>query len=185
MFRSSDGGANWVADTVLDALMTGGSLFRMQNSSYAQPTLVAFDPNDANTLLAAAADAGIFLSRNNGVSWVTVTNNSGDVSNPIVPRSRSAYFNRECSQFNIYVGTQGRGAWHLSYSDPAGSTVTACQSRCDTTETQCEADCEDIRKECLSEGGLASTCNTAASQCRTKCTNTQNTCRQNCVTCPQ
>jgi hypothetical protein len=185
MFRSSDGGANWVADTVLDALMTGGGLFRMQNSSYAQPTLVAFDPNDANTLLAAAADAGIFLSRNNGVSWVTVTNNSGDVSNPIVPRSRSAYFNRECSQFNIYVGTQGRGAWHLSYRDPAGSTVTACQSRCDATETQCEADCEDIRKSCLSEGGLASTCNTAASQCRTKCTNTQNTCRQNCVTCPQ
>lgn len=185
MFRSANGGASWVADTVLDGLMSGGGLFRIQNSAYVQPTLVAFDPNDSNTLLAGAADAGIFLTRDNGVSWVTVTNNSGDVSNPIVPRLRSAYFNRECSQFNIYVGTQGRGAWHLSYRDPAGVTVSDCQARCDATLTQCQNDCEDARKDCIREGGLASTCNTAASQCRTKCTNTRNSCRQSCINCPQ
>ena len=185
MFRSANGGTTWTPDTVLDGLMTGGGAFIMQTSTYTQPTLVAFDPNDSNNLLAGAADAGIFLSQNNGVSWVTVTNNSGDAGNPIIPRPHWAYFNRECSQFNIYVGTQGRGAWHFTYHDSAGPSVSVCQSHCETALSECKNDCEAERKDCIKQGGLASQCNTQASQCRTICSNTRDTCRQGCVSCPQ
>ena len=72
MFRSPDGGTTWQPDTALDGLMSGAGAFRMQTSTYVQPTMVAFDPNNSNNLLAGAADAGIFLSQNNGTSWTTV-----------------------------------------------------------------------------------------------------------------
>ncbi|HVS80523.1 MAG TPA: YCF48-related protein [Pyrinomonadaceae bacterium] len=192
MFRSSDGGTTWASDTVLDRLMIGSGTFRMQSSTlnYLQPTLVAFDPNDSNTLLAGAADAGIFLSRDNGVSWVTLTNNSGSTANPIIPRPHWAYFDRECGQANIYVGTQGRGAWHFSYRDSAGTTVSACQARCESSLSDCRNNCASEQADCLAEVGkpgglLASQCNQNASRCRADCSDARDACRQHCVDCPQ
>lgn len=190
MFRSSDGGTAWAADTTLDGLMRGGGTFRMQTSGYAQPTLVAFDPNNANNLLAGAADAGVFLSRNGGGSWTVLTNNAGDADNPIIPRPYWAYFDRECSQYNIYVGTQGRGAWHLSYHDSAGTTVSACQARCDAPFSECQNECITLRADCMAEVGkpghpLASQCAQAFTACRANCSNARNACRQRCLDCPQ
>ena len=77
MFRSANGGIIWAADTALDSLMIGGGAFRLLVTTYpptqlaqtyAQPTLLAFDPNNSNNIIAGAADAGIFLSRDNGRS---------------------------------------------------------------------------------------------------------------------
>jgi hypothetical protein len=190
MFRSSNGGTTWASDTALDSLMNGGGIYRMQTSTYVQPTLVAFDPNNSNNLLAGAADAGIFLSQNNGASWAPVTNNSGDPANPIIPRPHWAYFDRECSQYNIYVGTQGRGAWRLSYHDSAGTTVSACQAGCEVPFSECQSECVALRDECMAEVGqpghrLASQCAQAFVTCRAGCSNTRNACRQRCVDCPQ
>jgi len=188
MFRSLDGGTTWTADTVLDGLMTGNGTFLPQVAPfvadpYPQPTLVAFDPDNSNNLLAGAADAGIFLSRDNGVTWKTITNNSGDAANPIIPRPHWAYFDRECSQYNIYVGTQGRGAWHLSYPDPEGSTVVECQGRCQTEFQQCQKDCATERDLCQRQGGK--NCGQEARTCSAICVGTRNTCNQHCVDCPQ
>jgi hypothetical protein len=189
MFRSSDGGINWQSDSELNSLMSGGGLFQLQTSTYAQPTLGAFDTDDSNNLLAGAYDAGIFLSRDNGESWKMVTNNSGDAANPVIPRPHWAYFDRECSRYNIYVGTQGRGVWHLSYADSDGSTVSACQSRCEPSFTECQSDCEKQFDECMNETGpgkhLPSQCASARNTCRAVCSNSRNTCRQRCVDCPQ
>lgn len=194
MFRSSDGGLTWAADTALDSLMIGGGAFQLTvtnaGTPYTQPTLVAFDPDNANNLLAGAADAGIFLSRDNGATWTTLTNNSGDAGNPIIPRPHWAYFDRECSQYNIYVGTQGRGAWRLTYRDTEGLTVAACQSSCESALSECRSDCEEQRVDCLSQVGQpgalpASRCNQNAFRCRTGCTDTRDVCRQRCVDCPQ
>ena len=177
MLRSTDGGTNWVPDAALDALMTGNGTFRAQpfTLGYVQPTLVAFDPNNSNILLAGAADAGIFLSQNNGSTWTTLTNNSGGLANPIIPRPNWAYFDRECSQENIYIGTQGRGAWHLSFSDPNGVSVTTCQNQCESALTECQNQCEELRKDCIAEGHFTiAQCNTQRTQCRTQCTNGRN-----------
>lgn len=192
MFRTINGGATWVPDTVLDALMTGSDAFRMTVIStapaYTQPTMVAFDPNNSSNLLAGAADAGIFLSRDNGATWVTLTNNAGNIANPIIPRPHWAYFNRECGDYNIYVGTQGRGAWRFSYHDSGGPTITACQARCDTALSECQRDCLTNFEECMNETGpgkhLPFQCAAAREQCKSRCGVTRNSCRQGCVDCP-
>jgi len=192
MMRSSNGGTTWTADTALDGLMTGGGTFRAQTAAlpYVQPTMVAFDPNNSNNLLAGAADAGIFLSQNNGTSWRTLTNNSGDAANPIVPRPSWAYFDLECSQNNIYVGTQGRGAWHLSFPDAGGTTVSACQDRCESSLSDCRNECDKLRADCVAEAGqpggrTIAQCNQDRTRCRTECSSARNVCRQRCVDCPQ
>jgi hypothetical protein len=190
MLRSTDGGVNWQQDATLDGLMNGNGTFRMQTTTYVQPTMVAFDPNNSNNLLAGAADAGIFLSQNNGSSWTVVTNNGGLPADPVIPRPHWAYFDHECSKYNIFVGTQGRGAWHLSYHDPAGTTVSACQQKCETAIPDCQSECADERDACMSEvgtrgGPLASQCAQRFVACRASCNNARNICRQRCVDCPQ
>ena len=54
-------------------MMTGGGVYRSQTrrgpveftafAPYPQPTLVAFDPADQNTIVAGAANAGAFIRR--------------------------------------------------------------------------------------------------------------------------
>ena len=68
MVFSTDSGTTWVNDASLDNAMTGGGAFRYQNrrgptaftgfGGYPQPTLVAFDPQDPNILVAGGADFG-------------------------------------------------------------------------------------------------------------------------------
>jgi photosystem II stability/assembly factor-like uncharacterized protein len=190
MFRSENGGLVWTPDPALDGLMSGGGKFRMVTWQYTQPTLVAFDPNNPNNLLAGAADAGIFLSRDKGASWATITNNAGDSANPVIPRPYWAYFNRKCGQYNIYVGTQGRGAWRFSYADPAGPTVSACQDRCEAPFADCQNRCVAARDACVAESGQpgkpsSEQCVQAFEACRARCGNTRDTCRQRCLDCPQ
>jgi photosystem II stability/assembly factor-like uncharacterized protein len=173
MFRSTTGGAAWTADAVLDGLMTGGGAFRMRPvrgpvnftgfGAYVQPTLVAFDPADANTMVAGASDAGVFLTRNGGTTWTVITNNAGTAANPHVPRPRFAYFDRECGDNNIYIGTQGRGVWRAKYSVVAPDVIK-----------RCEADCVEFRNECMADAGrkgqpTKAQCQQAFNQCRTKC----------------
>ena len=123
MVMSVNGGTSWEGIPALDALMTGGGTFRYRTQrgpteftsffGYPQPTLVAFDPDNPNLIVVGAADAGLFYSVNGGVQWVVITNNSGGPANPIIPRPRFAYFDHEDGITNLYVGTQGRGAWRI------------------------------------------------------------------------
>lgn len=134
MVFSTNAGATWTTNAALDALMTGGGVFRAQTrrgpmdftdiGPYPQPSLVAFDPADRNTIVAAAADAGLFLSRDNGATWTIVTNASGGLSNPVLPRPSFAHFARQGNVASVYVGTQGRGLWRLQYALPPHPVAT-------------------------------------------------------------
>jgi uncharacterized repeat protein (TIGR01451 family) len=129
MVLTTNGGTNWTTLAALDNLMTGGGTYQYRNTrgsrpgratshdGYVQPTLVAFDPNNGNTIVAGGADSGVFLSNDAGNIWTTLTDNSGGASNPHLPRPRYAYFDREAGVANLYVGTQGRGVWRISFQD--------------------------------------------------------------------
>src|SRR5207245_339582 len=79
MVFSTDGGTTWQTNPALDAMMTGNGFFKYQNtfgpinfesfSGYPQPSLVAFDPDNANNIVAGGHDSGVFLSRDGGVTW--------------------------------------------------------------------------------------------------------------------
>lgn len=137
MVLSNDGGTNWQALPELDILMTGGGAFPYQNrrgfrggvnfDGYSQPYLVAFDPVDPNILVAAAVDAGVFVSIDGGTQWHLVSNpyNPGCGSRPHIPRAHHAYFDHEPSNSNVrvYLGTKGRGAWRVSFDVPLPDLV--------------------------------------------------------------
>ncbi len=127
MVFSTDGGLTWDTDTELNTLMTGGGMFLYQNSAgptsftgrngYAQPSLVAFDPEASNVLVAGGRDSGVFLSTDGGNTWGLLTDPfNPDVSGvPHLPRPWFAYFDHEpAGRVQVYVGTQGRGVWRLS-----------------------------------------------------------------------
>jgi uncharacterized repeat protein (TIGR01451 family) len=131
MVLTTNGGTNWTTLAALDNLMTAGGTYQYRNTrgsrpgratahdGYVQPTLVAFDPGNANTIVAGGADSGVFLSNDAGNIWTTLTDNSGGTSNPHLPRPRYAYFDREAGTANLYIGTQGRGVWRISFPDAA------------------------------------------------------------------
>jgi hypothetical protein len=168
IFRSGDSGANWTPDAALDGLMTGGATYRARPrlgptnftgfGAYVQPSLLAFDGADANTLVAASRDAGVFLSRDGGTTWTTVTNNSGTAANPIIPRAQFAYFDRECGAAHVYVGTQGRGVWRVTF-----------QNRNKAGEDLCIGKCEARRDLCLEEGPNKAICQTQFKSCVARC----------------
>lgn len=129
MVMSNDGGATWQNMPGLDNLMTGGGVFQYQNqrgfrggvnfTGYPQPTLVAYDPEDANILVAGGVDSGVFISIDGGTKWELVTDpiNPGISGKPHIPRPHHAYFDHEpaSDDVNIYLGTRGRGSWRLSF----------------------------------------------------------------------
>jgi len=142
MMHTVDGGLTWRFLPDLDACMTGHGLFRYRNtrgptgigadeygfSGYAQPSLVAYGaPEDSGrVMIAGAADAGLFLSRDRGASWSLVSDPlTPDRSRvPHIPRPRFAHVFRGPSTSIMYVGTQGRGVWSLRYPTvPAGRGV--------------------------------------------------------------
>jgi hypothetical protein len=128
MIRSADGGATWTNDTVLDNLMTGAGTFQYRpqrgalSSStfgrYAQPSLIAFNPQNPDVIIAGAKDSGVFLSLDDGATWSVLTNNSGLPANPVVPRPKFAYFDDEGGDAKIYVATQGRGVLRMTVTSP-------------------------------------------------------------------
>ena len=136
MFRSTNGGTSWTADTALDTLMTGGGTYRPRVrrgpvdftnfAAYVQPSLVSFDPSDTNTLIAGSRDAGLFITRDGGATWNKVTDNSGSTTNPVVPRPSFAYYDKECGQSSAYIGTQGRGIWRIKYGSGPPADNESC-----------------------------------------------------------
>jgi photosystem II stability/assembly factor-like uncharacterized protein len=140
MVLSEDGGNTWKRLSGVDALMTANGAFVPWNTrgptnftsfnGYPQPTLVAFDPEDPDILVAGAADAGVFLSTNRGQSWELVTDphNPPASGRPHLPRPRYAYFDHEPGRgdVHLYLGTQGRGVWRLSFTVP---TILAISGR--------------------------------------------------------
>ena len=118
MVFSTDGGITWQSDSELNALMTGdGDFLHAHATGNLQPTLLAFDPEDPNTIVAGAYDAGVFLSTNGGDDWTILTDprtpHLSDVAH--LPQPRFAYFDHEPSQpTRIFIGTRGRGAWRLT-----------------------------------------------------------------------
>jgi len=132
MVFSTDGGTNWEFDTELDTMMTGNGTFLYQNTrgptsyttfnGYAQPSLVAYDQEDANIMVAGGRDSGIFLSTDSGADWSLLTDPVNASSKPHLPRPWFAYFDHEpANRVNIYIGTQGRGVWRISLGIPTVS----------------------------------------------------------------
>jgi hypothetical protein len=126
MILSTDGGTTWQVDDDLTDLMDGDGTFRMQTQrgptsftgfgGYVQPSLIAFDPEDANYLVAGGRDSGIFVSKDGGRDWVVVsdplTSNASGI--PHIPRPFFAYFDHEpTGTTTVFVGTQGRGVYRL------------------------------------------------------------------------
>ena len=95
---------------------------------YPQPTLLAYDPENGNFLVAGGVDSGIFLSVDNGTNWSLVTDPNA-AGKPHLPRPRDAFFDHEpVTQLGIYLFTQGRGVWRLTFqlptADAGGPYVT-------------------------------------------------------------
>lgn len=133
MFLTTNGGGVWNALPALDTLMTGSGVFKYDTISgprafagrngYPQPTLVAFDPLDADILVAGSADAGVFISTNGGTRWQLVTDpfTPGVSGTPHIPRPYYAHFDHDppAGDINLYLGTRGRGAWRLTFKKVA------------------------------------------------------------------
>ncbi|WP_028585580.1 WD40/YVTN/BNR-like repeat-containing protein [Desulfogranum mediterraneum] len=153
MLFSNDGGTTWQRDrdlprseemVGLDSRMTGKGIFKYQNfmgpntflgssafgglAGYTQPTLIAFDPEDPNLIVAAGHDSGIFLSQDGGFHWDLLTDpfDSGISGVPHLPNPWFAYFDHEpagivndklVGRLNIYIGTLGRGVWRIVLTD--------------------------------------------------------------------
>jgi photosystem II stability/assembly factor-like uncharacterized protein len=127
---SDDGGASWTHLPQLDTLMTGYGDYQYVNTlgpisstrywGYPQPSLVAFDPEDSNIIVAGARDAGVFLSTDGGQDWVLVTDphSTGDAI-PHLPQPWFTYFDHEpVGWVTMYVGTRGRGVWRVAFEQP-------------------------------------------------------------------
>ncbi len=126
MVVSTDSGATWNRDLVLDNLMTGGGVFRYSNQSgptnflgfngYPQPTMVAFDPQNTNLVVAGGHDSGVFLSGDGGNSWGLATDpfTPGTSGVAHLPQPRHAFFDHQGAATTLYIGTQGRGVWRLT-----------------------------------------------------------------------
>ena len=126
MVRSSNGGATWGGDAELDKLMTRGNVFKYQTQrgptnftqfdGYPQPSLVAFDAEDPNVVVAGGRDSGVFLSTDGGATWKLLKSaGQGEKALRPLPRPWFAYIDHEpAGTLKIYVGTQGRGVWRIT-----------------------------------------------------------------------
>jgi hypothetical protein len=155
MIMSTNGGATWTNLTALDGMMTAGGWFKYRTTrgvwdwsgfvGYPQPSLVAFDPDRPNWILAGATDAGVFLSIDGGTNWTRLTDpfTPGTSGTAHLPRPLYAYFDHEGStgptlfgdSARIFVGTQGRGVWRIDRYERI-NVITFCNgfARCGLPE---------------------------------------------------
>ncbi len=139
MVCSADGGNTWRVDAQLDARMTGSGQFKYATrtgptsfttfSGYSQPSLLAFDPENPNIIVAGGRDSGVFLTQDSGANWTLITDPFFPdlTGTPHLPRPYFAYFDHEFGadvqnpnmNLHIYIGTQGRGAWRISTTNVA------------------------------------------------------------------
>jgi hypothetical protein len=145
MLHTIDGGATWTFLPGLDACMTRRGQFRYRNArgptgigatengflGYAQPSLVAYGaPDDSGSvMIAGAADAGVFMSFDHGGRWSAVSDALTPERSGLlhIPRPRFARAVREPMTSMVYIGTQGRGVWSLSFpTAPSKMTFPQC-----------------------------------------------------------
>jgi uncharacterized repeat protein (TIGR01451 family) len=129
MVFSTDGGTNWERDFELETMMTGGGAYKMTTQrgpddfslegGYVQPSLLAFDPEDSDVIVAGGVDSGVFVSSNGGGDWSLVTDpNSTNDTTPHLPRPRFAYFDHEpAGSVRLFVGAVGRGIWRVNLAN--------------------------------------------------------------------
>jgi uncharacterized repeat protein (TIGR01451 family) len=129
MVFSADGGTNWERDFELETMMTGGGAYKMTTQrgpddfslegGYVQPSLLAFDPEDSDVIVAGGVDSGVFVSSNGGGDWSLVTDpNSTNDSTPHLPRPRFAYFDHEpAGSVRLFIGAVGRGIWRVNLAN--------------------------------------------------------------------
>lgn len=137
-WRTTNGGANWTAMPILDALMTGNGAFRNFSNQGPrefyrnlgqvwQPYMFEINPNNANVAVAGAADAGIFLTTDFGNAWVRLTNplvpTSALSTAPHIPRPLFAWFStsrvaNSTTAFDVWIGTQGGGVHKFLIESP-------------------------------------------------------------------
>lgn len=127
MIFSENGGTTWRRDRELDRLMRGHGAFRYQSPPIPslgvpgrpQPTLLAFDPQDRNLIVAGGHDSGVFLSGDSGKHWRLVTDPFDPVGSdlPHLTQPRFAYFDHDPhNAVDVYIGTRGRGVWRMRVS---------------------------------------------------------------------
>ena len=122
MMRSTDGGSSWTFDAELSDLMSGGGTFIDYPAvtgdgifPYLQPQFVAFDPFDAEILVAGGASSGVFLSSDAGLTWSLLSDpfTPGSSGIPHLPRPQFASFDHDLAgTVRVYLGT-GRGVWRV------------------------------------------------------------------------
>lgn len=133
MKRTRDGGKTWQEMPELTQVMHGNGRFRSVPSlgpakytelePYPQPMMVAFDPDNPKFLVAGAANAGLFVSRDDGRTWRVLTDplNPGGSGVPHIPRPRYIHFDHYANdKLRLYIGTQGRGQWRIDLSNLSG-----------------------------------------------------------------
>jgi uncharacterized repeat protein (TIGR01451 family) len=120
MMGSIDGGVTWQTDQQLTLLMNDGFRGVLNDPGdgirvMPQPTLIAFDPQNPNIIVAGGRQSGVFLSGDGGRNWSLVTDphTSGISGIPHLPQPAFAHFDHDKPGFvRIYLGT-GRGVWRL------------------------------------------------------------------------
>lgn len=126
--RSDKGGltaADWVVDAELTKLMQGRGAFVAQPQHVDdgilplfQPTLIAFDPEDPDIIVAGGRESGVFLSSDGGDRWALLTDPFGTSSIiPHLPRPFFAHFDHEAGETRVYVGSAGRGVWRIELAN--------------------------------------------------------------------
>lgn len=164
MVFSTNGGLTWNPDPKLDSMMTANGFFKYRTErgvttdvgfaatfpGYPQPSLVAFDPENPDIMVAAGRDSGLFISTNRGQEWGLLTDpfDSGTSGIPHLPRPWFAHFHRDSAgTLWLFVGTQGRGVWRLRihppmafaggpYIAPAGTPVVLNSGRSSDPDNQ-------------------------------------------------
>jgi uncharacterized repeat protein (TIGR01451 family) len=120
MMRSTDGGVTWQTDQQLTTLMNDGFRGVLNDPGdgvrvMPQPTLIAFDPQNPNTIVAGGRQSGVFLSGDGGRNWSLLTDphTPGTSGIPHLPQPAFAHFDHDKPGFiRIYLGT-GRGVWRV------------------------------------------------------------------------
>ena len=139
IWRTTDGGANWVRLPQLENLMlrttpgaTGvfvnqtvqGPLLWQGFGAYTQPSMFKFNPLDPTTIIAGAIDAGVFLSLDDGNNWQIISDPTNPTSDsPPIPRPLHAYFspgrfNANTASFDVWVGSRGAGVRKVVIDQP-------------------------------------------------------------------
>jgi uncharacterized repeat protein (TIGR01451 family) len=127
IFRTETGGAtaaDWVLDRELTELMHGRGAFVAQPQNVSdgvfplvQPTLIAFDPENPNIIVAGGRESGVFISSDAGESWAVLTDPFGTSSIPHLPRPFFAHFDHEAGKTRVYIGSVGRGVWRIELAN--------------------------------------------------------------------